>query len=183
MFVFFCHLENDRKIEIWRPVKIHYFLIANPCREGGGSSRPQMMDYHWGELNWIETELNCIESKLNWFEIKLNSSWIEMFWIEFEIGSKSECNWLEIEFIWHWNEIDLKSNRTDFIWCGIWNCIHNSKLNCIRIEIDVEFEIELNLNWSRNWDKVDWIGFSWFWIQLNWIDIESILNWSWIDFT
>ena len=125
------------------------------------------------EANWIESKQNWIALNLNWIDLKSNWIQVELKCFELKLNlDRSECNWLEIEFIWHWNEIDLKSNRTDFIWCGIWNCIHNSKLNCIRIEIDVEFEIELDLNWSRNWDKVDWFGFSWFWIDVIWSLVE-----------
>ena len=69
------------------------FFDCESLSWGGGSSRPQMMDYHWGELNWIETELNWIELNLNWTDLKLNRVKVELKC--FELKSKlnrSECN-------------------------------------------------------------------------------------------
>ena len=123
MFVFLATWKYW-KIEIWRPAKIHYFLITNPfeqmsfpaCR-GGDPSRPQMIDFHWDEWNWIEIEL-----KLNW-------SWIEMPWIEFDF----EAKWIDL--IWTWNEIELHSNWSVLNWCCNWYWIQL-------------FWIAIDLNWN-----------------------------------
>ena len=139
MFVFLA-IWKYWKIEIWRPAKIHYFLITNPfeqmsfsaCR-GGDPSRPQMIDFHCDELNWIEIEL-----KLNW-------SWIEIPWFEIEI----EAKWIELIQIR--NDIDLSSNWIVLNWCCNWNLI---QLNWIVID----------LNW--NGLKLIWIQMVLIWIEL-----------------
>ena len=151
----FCRLEKYRKMEIWRPAKILYFLITNPfeklqftaCRGGG----PFQASNDRFPLRRIE--LNYIE--LKWVELKWN--WIELNWMGG--GLELNLNGIDLNLKLRWTWIDFQSKRFELTLKWIEFDRIEMKLNWFWIEIEKNmlFRFEIELNWVEwNWINSVW---------------------------